>query len=433
MDLTDAAVEPASADLAAVAAEISEEFPLVLDQTSLVLLDLDPGHLHAFWVLASADLHRAGAAFRDVGAPPELVIRLRRLHPDGGAEILSRVVQPTGPKGDARFDLDNDDATYEAELGLSADDGGWLLLARSNQARLPRAVGTPIPPWTDKAAAVPPVTGPASATIGASDKAPASAQVLALAPGSDRDATQGPIPTDAPAPAPEPAAIGGLAQPLGLTPGEVSSDAQTGSRVTQLRVPPLRDAQRPDPGTRPARWVLAAARGGFAAADAGIAAVWPAALDRGTTAELAAQGGVPAPDRAWQPAIRIDWPWTEPVPPMAESAPEVALAPRPAPGIAPGTTSPATRAPEPSAAAQPDQAAYPEPPGPVSSFVLGRGPEAPMIEAEVLVHITARPGTLVDLHGRPVRVGPSGRSTLRLPVTDLALLTALLGLPGGDA
>lgn len=70
--------------------------------------------------------------------------------------------------------------------------------------------------------------------------------------------------------------------------------------------------------------------------------------------------------------------------------------------------------------------ARPEPLGPISSFALGQGPEAPVIEAEVLVHISAVPGTLVDLYGRPVRVGPSGRTTLRLPVTDLTLLTALL-------
>jgi hypothetical protein len=62
-----------------------------------------------------------------------------------------------------------------------------------------------------------------------------------------------------------------------------------------------------------------------------------------------------------------------------------------------------------------------------------------MVEAELLVHVSASPGTLVDLYGRPLRVGPSGRSTLRVPVTDLALLERLLGWPangegpiGGD-
>jgi hypothetical protein len=68
-----------------------------------------------------------------------------------------------------------------------------------------------------------------------------------------------------------------------------------------------------------------------------------------------------------------------------------------------------------------------QPPGPISSFALGAGPEAPVIEAEVLVHLRARPGTLVDLFGRPLRVGPSGQATLRVPVTDFALLPRLLG------
>jgi hypothetical protein len=45
------------------------------------------------------------------------------------------------------------------------------------------------------------------------------------------------------------------------------------------------------------------------------------------------------------------------------------------------------------------------------------------------VHVSGPPGSLVDLYGRPVRVGPSGRSTLRLPVVDLALLEGLLAWP----
>jgi hypothetical protein len=57
---------------------------------------------------------------------------------------------------------------------------------------------------------------------------------------------------------------------------------------------------------------------------------------------------------------------------------------------------------------------------------VGQGPASPLVEAEVLVHVSARPGTLLDLYGRPLRVGPSGRSTLRLPVTDPGLLDQLL-------
>ena len=76
-----------------------------------------------------------------------------------------------------------------------------------------------------------------------------------------------------------------------------------------------------------------------------------------------------------------------------------------------------------------DTATRTQTPGPISSFAVGRGPDAPVVEAELLVHVSARPGTLVDLFGRPLRVGPSGRSTLRIPVTDLASLEQLLGSP----
>ena len=46
---------------------------------------------------------------------------------------------------------------------------------------------------------------------------------------------------------------------------------------------------------------------------------------------------------------------------------------------------------------------------------------------ELLVHVRARPGTLVDLYGRSLRIGPSGAATLRVPVTDLDLVAPLLG------
>jgi hypothetical protein len=403
--------EPAPADLAAAAAAIAEEFPLVLDQTSLVLLDLDPGHLHAFWVLASEDLHRASAAFRSVGGTPELVIRLIRLNPNGGGEMLSRIVQPAGSRGDARFDLDNDDSTYQAELGLSAADGGWVLLARSNLARLPRAVGTPIPPWTDKRPKEPVAAGRANGPL------------LTLVQTADLGAAPESASTQ------EPATAHGPAKTLDLFPDGTSIDDQTHPPAAPPLAEYLSLAKPPDPGTRPARWVLAKATNGEVPQNSALEAlVRPVVTNLDTGSQRSTEKGAPAPDSSWQPAIRIDWPWSETVPPIAKTLPEVAYAP----GIVPWTAPSDADAAQASTVSGHDQMVNPEPPGPVSSFALGRGPEAPVIEAEVLVHISARPGTLVDVYGRPVRVGPSGRSTLRLPVTDLALLTALLGLPAGD-
>jgi hypothetical protein len=370
-----------AADLAAVAAQIAEEFPLVLEQTSLVLLDVDPDHLHAFWTLAPNDVARADAAFPAGGGAAEPVIRLRRLHADGAAEVLTTLPMTEGPQGDARFAVANDDATYQAEFGLRNGHGGWVLLARSNQTRLPRPVGIPIPRWAgeERPAAIPQPAGLSP------DGAPS---VPGTVPQSTEHAGTDVLGGTQPPPVPPPA---GAPEPL------------------------------PSPGTRSARWVLA-----MAAAD-GTEAARP--ITQATPEGTSMEGGAdlhtnppPADEiplaRAWQPAIPVDWHWTS----QAEPFPETASAPDWGVPDLPGSARPS---PAPVAAAP----AQPEPPGPISSFALGRGPGAPVVEAEVLVHVSASPGTLVDLYGRPLRIGPSGRSTLRFPVTDLDKLEGLLGRP----
>ena len=230
-DGTHAAAAP---DLASVAAQIAEEFPLVLEQTSLVLLDVDPEHLHAFWTLAPDDVLRASAAFPAGDGGVERVIRLRRLHAGSAAEILTTRAMADSLQGDARFAVAHDDATYQAEFGLRNGHGGWVLLARSNRARLPRPVGIPIPRWTgDEARSVlPPPTG--------------------LAPNSTPDSTPENtrnVPSTA-------------AQPPRPQVTDVASGVQPPSMPPPAGVP----EQRPTPGTRPARWVLAVATAGGSSA-----------------------------------------------------------------------------------------------------------------------------------------------------------------------
>jgi hypothetical protein len=380
-----------AADLAVVAAQIAEEFPLVLDRTSLVLLDVDPGHFHAFWTLAQADLDQTDAAFPDGGGPPETVIRLRRLRPDGGAEDLATLPLSGASRGDTRFSLPNDDAAYQAEIGLRNAGGGWLLLARSNQSRLPRPVGVPIPAWNG-------------------------------------------VETSAPGAAPDPDING---QPHG-------PQAGVAAPATELEIAIPAAAQgvterAPEPGTRPARWVLDTASGRLS--DARLLLAEPSAFSPAGRADwlttqhptdLAEMCGDSKPIQPWEPAIPADWhwPWPGQSGPHAQGEIHSALG---TPGgdlhrslhagdaAAPSPLG-STAAPEPNGAATPVH-----PPGPISSFALGRGPESPLVEAEVLVHISARPGTLIELYGRPLRVGPAGHSTLRLPVTDTALLRLLLG------
>lgn len=398
--------------LAAVAAQIAEAFPLVLEHTSLVLLDVDPGHLHAFWTLAPEDLARARAAFPGGGGVPEAVIQLQRLHAGGGAEVLATLPLGGQTQGDARFALANDNATYRSEIGLRRGDGGWVLLTRSNQARLPRPVGVAIPVWTGE------------------EPPPAPQSADARPPEAKSSAPEPPRPPSAQA------AIGGEGTPAARPGGPAPSDAELHLPRGPASPPAAAGAQPPEPGTRPARWVLALGSAGGLAQEgptAGGGEPSPSTPVGPGPESAAAQAAADArqPQGPAQPTGRVEAPWAGPGPAGEGAAALGAPAPTGVPAwTQTSVVTVAGSGPAPVVAeGVPGPAAGPEPSGPVSSFVLGRGPETPVIEAELLVHVSAQPGTLVDLYGRPLRVGPSGRSSLRVPVTDLTLLERLLGRP----
>ncbi|MCG6985207.1 MAG: hypothetical protein LJE61_08425 [Thiocapsa sp.] len=141
------------ADLAAESPSLVRRFPLLARGTGVVLVDGLETDLHAYWRLASHDLAPAVAGFARDGLQPVLVLCLRRLQ-IGGPERVSRLpVRLSGLRGhgEQRFQIDHRPARYDAELGLSSDTGGWVLLARSNAIdhparvglRLGRGMGTP--------------------------------------------------------------------------------------------------------------------------------------------------------------------------------------------------------------------------------------------------------------------------------------------------
>lgn len=83
-----------------------------------------------------------GAGFPATDGHPEAVLRLRRLRDQGGSDTSHEIrLQRAGlgGGGDAAFRVGQDYAQFEAELGLTNGEGGWLLLARSN--RLQHATG----------------------------------------------------------------------------------------------------------------------------------------------------------------------------------------------------------------------------------------------------------------------------------------------------
>jgi hypothetical protein len=108
-------------------------------------MDVDPFLLHACWGLESATLEKARMAFGH-GTRAHLVLRFRELPPPLGdasfdaplpAAVFDQEIE--GPSGQLEVVTAGIGNGYEAELGLTAADGGWLSLARSNRIRMPPA------------------------------------------------------------------------------------------------------------------------------------------------------------------------------------------------------------------------------------------------------------------------------------------------------
>jgi hypothetical protein len=144
--------------LRAVSQEVALQFPAPFDETELVLMDVDPHRVHAYWHVAGRDL--AAAQEQAGGARSNhLVLRVRDVTPDesdleGYPEPFDIEVQ--GLDSHCYVDLWQDGRTYEAELGLRAPDDSLIGLARSNRVETPHAGPRPRAAAVAPPAAIPP-------------------------------------------------------------------------------------------------------------------------------------------------------------------------------------------------------------------------------------------------------------------------------------
>jgi len=138
---------PGAPVLRKVTAEIEQAFPLVARHTGLVLFDVDPHRLQVQWQVEPWHLEQTRQAFPAGTSDVQPELRLIRLDAPGDrriAAVLSPPIETGETDGSARFDVSDHGVTYQVELGLASGDGGWLLLARSNQVKLPWPVGSSV-------------------------------------------------------------------------------------------------------------------------------------------------------------------------------------------------------------------------------------------------------------------------------------------------
>ncbi|NBC32604.1 MAG: DUF4912 domain-containing protein [Alphaproteobacteria bacterium] len=113
-------------------------FPGRSERTELVLLDVDPHRLHAYWTIDRETLNAALRALGSAGPQGPMILRFEELGADGAvAEAFDVPVH--GFKNAWYVDIWRDGCSYRAALGMRGSDGAMVWLARSNRIAVPPA------------------------------------------------------------------------------------------------------------------------------------------------------------------------------------------------------------------------------------------------------------------------------------------------------
>lgn len=470
-----------------VAEEVRAAFPHPPDAAELVLIDVDPRHLHAFWDVPPGDAARARAAIDadgdgdGDGEQAPLVLRLVAIDADDAPCGQPFDIEVVGLHGQFYVDIWDLPRHYQATLGLRRPDGGLQPLAPTVTADLPalgpaedrtwREIALPPPPQATIAPASPPSPvppSPAPQPPAAPPAQPTRVLAAAAAP-APAAATQPSPPPIAPAlvtPPPSPAAGAAAAAeappppptlptmlpppPPWAEPAAIEHAAAAGLPLA----PPLSAHPADHAGLVAAAGQPAAAgdarlghRG--VAADAAVATPAPplpppvaipaAAAPAEATPAAAAGDGDGPPRERWRPLLE---PFPLPPETPADFLPDGLTSHWPFPaddgGPPPAAGDPAA-APAAAAEAGPEAGgadAATAAPGPsalplesvltVSSFVHGESTVDFEINAELHIFGRARPGSTLSLYGRPVSVRPDGTFSVTRPLPNGALVLSLL-------
>lgn len=138
-----------------VAEEVRSAFPRPLRTPELVLIDVDPHRLHAFWTISPATLDAARQALGPEGEGAPMVLRVHQLS-ETAASVATFDVEIVGLQAQCYVDIWEEARRYSGELGLRRSDGSLISLAASASVEMPRpapggaasanAAETPVPP-----------------------------------------------------------------------------------------------------------------------------------------------------------------------------------------------------------------------------------------------------------------------------------------------
>jgi hypothetical protein len=353
-------------------------FPDTASGTRLVLYQTRDGAVDLRWHIDPADIAHARAAFG--GAEAHAVLRLHSLGARGAERLMADA--ELGSDADAEGGLAHyprtvADGRLLAEIGLASDDGGWLLVARSNGLPVAAPVGVDFLHGDARRA------GTAAAGAGASSAASVGESV-------------------APDAMP-PAEALSLQPEFPLVEPELSALARSGATPVAAddAAPAAAGAAVPATGSAPSGASLIDTMGQSPGGDRGE--------PRGVT-------GADAPRATRAAAVGAD----KSLGPAGRRLGDAGAGPAPEPppgGVVPRLTQRLHR---------PAQASDPGP-----ARAAGSGPVCPAageatLSAELLVQGSAPPNTLLDLGGHAYRVGPGGRFLLRIPIREREIIMRVL-------
>jgi hypothetical protein len=351
-------------------------FPDTVAGARLVLFQRGDGAIEVRWRLDPHALGHARAAFAADAAPRARLV-LKAL--DDGARVLAGAELDDTDlmgAGTARYEAPDTEGTLQAEIGFGDGAGGWMLVGRSNRLEAAGPVGAdflrengPAQPPQSPAGTISTPAAVPPAPVAAPVTRPLELQFPLVQPVIRRDAVRAGAPPHTREPA------------TGVLNGQSRDAYDAGAGV----VPPRS-------GTAPSGAATAADSGaGSVAENAGPMRVEGAVI-------LTASGGDEVPAGAGSETIRS-------LSPAAPGQPEL-----------------------------PDGDETRRPARGGSGPILRPRPDQNLeLHAELTVYGSAPPGQLVKLGGHHYQVGPGGRFVLRVPVTDPALIEAVLarldGLP----